>query len=61
MMGTPMAQCLARAGFELFVTDVDTARIAALAESVNAGAVQPAFWPMWSREVCAVPRCATPA
>lgn len=31
MMGTPMAHCLARAGFELFVADVDAARVTALA------------------------------
>jgi len=31
MMGTPMAQCVAKAGFQLFVADVDAARVTALA------------------------------
>ena len=26
MMGTPMAQCLAASGFELYIDDADTAR-----------------------------------
>ena len=30
MMGTPMAQCVAKAGFELFVSDVDAAKVTAL-------------------------------
>jgi 3-hydroxyisobutyrate dehydrogenase len=31
MMGTPMAHCLAKAGFQLFVADADAARVTALA------------------------------
>lgn len=41
MMGTPMAQCLARAGYELWVADLDGARVAALIESVGDGTAQP--------------------
>ncbi|MGH8144589.1 MAG: NAD(P)-dependent oxidoreductase [Steroidobacteraceae bacterium] len=39
MMGTPMAHCLARAGFELFVADLDAARVSAVRSA--AAAVQP--------------------
>jgi 3-hydroxyisobutyrate dehydrogenase len=36
MMGTPMARCLHRAGFELYVADSDAARAAALTDSAEA-------------------------
>lgn len=32
MMGTPMAQCLARAGFDVFVSDADPKRVAAASD-----------------------------
>ena len=35
MMGAPMVQCLANAGFELFVDDADTARADALAAQIG--------------------------
>jgi 3-hydroxyisobutyrate dehydrogenase len=36
MMGTPMAQCLAKAGFELFLADADAARTDALISELRA-------------------------
>jgi 3-hydroxyisobutyrate dehydrogenase len=36
MMGTPMVQCLAKAGFELYLADADTSRTDALAKEVGA-------------------------
>jgi 3-hydroxyisobutyrate dehydrogenase len=36
MMGTPMAQCLAKAGFELFLADADAARTDALISELGA-------------------------
>ena len=36
MMGTPMVQCLAKAGFELFLDDADVSRADALAKKVDA-------------------------
>jgi 3-hydroxyisobutyrate dehydrogenase len=36
MMGTPMVQCLAKAGFQLFLADADASRTDALAKEVGA-------------------------
>ena len=36
MMGTPMVQCLAKAGFELYLADADTSRADALAKEIGA-------------------------
>jgi 3-hydroxyisobutyrate dehydrogenase len=36
MMGTPMVQCLAKAGFELLLADADASRTDALAKEIGA-------------------------
>lgn len=41
MMGTPMAQCLGRAGFELFLADADAARTDALVAELGATRLDP--------------------
>lgn len=41
MMGTPMAQCLGRAGFELFLADADAVRTDALVAELGATRLDP--------------------
>jgi 3-hydroxyisobutyrate dehydrogenase len=41
MMGTPMAHCLDKAGFELFVADVDAARVTAIGSATAARPLTP--------------------
>ena len=41
MMGAPMAQCLSKAGFELFLADADQARVAALSAELGAARLAP--------------------
>ena len=36
MMGTPMAQCLAKASFQLFLADADASRVDTLAKEIGA-------------------------